>query len=277
MVGPDDLQRASERVRFCLARLESLIRGLVAHWPAESVPAFQDLAADRFGKLALALVEADGLLTAEMSRLLDRAADTRGLAPLEYGQERFANAHEAVLWHVEAALRVPVVRAPILETSFHVFLREVAADRWSRLGEALAGFLPADPFAYWGGVACELERFPLDQVVGLAGRLQAECAQAANLVEEAPRVVVDVERRTVTIEGVAHNVESDRAVRWIKVLADRPGVWVSSRELRAHDDELDDVRTDHLRKFLPKEIDHLVESQTGAGSRLVLGPPGAHK
>ncbi|MDA0836072.1 MAG: hypothetical protein O2955_21295 [Planctomycetota bacterium] len=82
------------------------------------------------------------------------------------------------------------------------------------------------------------------------------------------RVVVDLARKTITLDGIAFDCTSERALRWVKVLADRPGEWFAAGDLTAHDAELMDVRTDRLRKFLPSKILDLIESQTGAGSRL---------
>ncbi len=85
-----------------------------------------------------------------------------------------------------------------------------------------------------------------------------------------PRITVDLQKRTVTFDGKTHDVTSEQALRWLKVLADRPGEWVSSKGLERYDPELLQVRTDHLRKYLPEEICFLIDSKTGAGSRLHL-------
>ena len=66
------------------------------------------------------------------------------------------------------------------------------------------------------------------------------------------------------------DIGSQQAARWLKVLADRPGEWFSGRELELHDTELLDVRTDKLKKELPKKIARLIESKPGCGSRLRL-------
>jgi hypothetical protein len=88
--------------------------------------------------------------------------------------------------------------------------------------------------------------------------------------KHAPRIVVELQKKTVTLDGKTHDVTSERALRWLKVLADRPGEWVSSKGLEGYDPELLQVRTDHLRKYLPAEICSLIDSKTGAGSRLRL-------
>jgi hypothetical protein len=88
--------------------------------------------------------------------------------------------------------------------------------------------------------------------------------------KHAPRIIVELQKKTVTLDGKTHDVTSERALRWLKILADRPGEWVSSKGLERYDSELLQVRTDHLRKYLPAEICSLIDSQTGAGSRLRL-------
>jgi hypothetical protein len=91
----------------------------------------------------------------------------------------------------------------------------------------------------------------------------------------AKRVVVDLDRRTVTIDGADVDVPSEQAIRWVAVLSRRPGCWIPSRSLRRFDDELYGARTDKLRQYLPEPIDSLIESQAGVGSRLVLPEKGA--
>jgi len=83
------------------------------------------------------------------------------------------------------------------------------------------------------------------------------------------RIRVDLKRLTISLDGKEFNVPSEQACRWIKVLASRPGIWISSAGLRDHDKELDGVRTYKLRLHVPPEINALVESRTGIGSRLM--------
>jgi hypothetical protein len=84
----------------------------------------------------------------------------------------------------------------------------------------------------------------------------------------APRLTVDVARKTITLDGETDDVTSDAALRWVKVLAEHPGEWISAVELRKHDPELDSARTDRLKKLLPERVQHLIDSETGKGSRL---------
>jgi hypothetical protein len=57
-------------------------------------------------------------------------------------------------------------------------------------------------------------------------------------------------------------------LRWVKVLAEHPGEWISGPELRHYDQELDGCRPHRLRKSLPPAILDLIDSETGKGSRV---------
>jgi hypothetical protein len=85
-----------------------------------------------------------------------------------------------------------------------------------------------------------------------------------------PRLTVDLARKTITLDGVTHDISSERALRWVKALALHPGEWISSTELKKHDAELDGVRPDRLKKHLPSEVLSLIESDRRKGSRLHL-------
>jgi hypothetical protein len=85
-----------------------------------------------------------------------------------------------------------------------------------------------------------------------------------------PRIVVDVNRETITLDGKKWAVSSQQALRWVKVLAKHSGEWISSKELKNFDAELDGFEPHKSREKLPAEINSLIESRTGAGSRLVL-------
>jgi hypothetical protein len=84
------------------------------------------------------------------------------------------------------------------------------------------------------------------------------------------QLIVDLACKTITLDGTIHDVTSDSALRWVKVLAEHPGEWFASNELKRCDHELDGVRTDHLRKFLPDAILTFIDSETGKGSRIRL-------
>ncbi|HEX3152966.1 MAG TPA: hypothetical protein VHR66_33145 [Gemmataceae bacterium] len=88
--------------------------------------------------------------------------------------------------------------------------------------------------------------------------------------KEKPRVIVDVARLAISVDGVMYPSTSSLAVRWMKVLADHPGQWFSGSELEKYDGEFLSTRTDRLRKKLDPKITALIESKPGKGSRLRL-------
>jgi hypothetical protein len=82
---------------------------------------------------------------------------------------------------------------------------------------------------------------------------------------------VDLDRRTATLDGKPYEVTSTQALRWVKVLAEHAGKWISGTELAEYDEELDGVRTDKLRPHLPAKISALIDSKPGGGSRIRFG------
>ncbi|HET6573040.1 MAG TPA: hypothetical protein VFG68_05515 [Fimbriiglobus sp.] len=84
------------------------------------------------------------------------------------------------------------------------------------------------------------------------------------------RLSIDLDRLTVTLDGVTCDVRSILALRWLRVLADRPGVWVSGRELAHYDAQLDGALTSRLKKKLPECVRPLIRSESGRGSKLDL-------
>lgn len=81
---------------------------------------------------------------------------------------------------------------------------------------------------------------------------------------------VDLSRMTITVDATSYDVKSINALRWVKVLSDHPGEWISSTELNSYDPDLDGCRTDRLLPMLPDLIKNLIDTQTGRGSRLRL-------
>jgi hypothetical protein len=84
------------------------------------------------------------------------------------------------------------------------------------------------------------------------------------------RLAVNLECRTLTLDGETYDVDSVQALRWVRVLAERPGEWVSGADLSKYDPELDGARPDKLKKPLPGALLSLINSETGKGSRLRL-------
>ena len=85
-----------------------------------------------------------------------------------------------------------------------------------------------------------------------------------------PRLTVDLAKKTITLDGNPYDVDSENALRWVKVLAEHAGDWISSTGLKKHDSELDGCRPDRLKKHLPDAVLDLIESDTGKGSRMCV-------
>jgi hypothetical protein len=102
---------------------------------------------------------------------------------------------------------------------------------------------------------------------------EAPVAQADDQLRQnppLPRLNVDLARRTITLDGMVHEVHSALALRWVKVLAEHTDEWISSNELKNYDSELDGTRPDRLKRFLPPEILSLIDTDKSRGSRLRL-------
>jgi hypothetical protein len=83
-------------------------------------------------------------------------------------------------------------------------------------------------------------------------------------------LVVSIEKQSATLNGVEYDLKSPQVARWLKVLNDHEGEWISGPQLKNYDSELDEARTDRLKKNIPDEILSLIESTTQRGSRLKL-------
>ncbi len=84
------------------------------------------------------------------------------------------------------------------------------------------------------------------------------------------KLSVDVERLTVTWKRRTLDLGSELAARWLKVLAENEGKWITAPNLCNYDAELDGVRTDRQKKHIPKPILRFIKSSKRYGSRLVL-------
>ena len=84
------------------------------------------------------------------------------------------------------------------------------------------------------------------------------------------KLTVSVEKQSAILDGKEYDLKSAQVARWIKVLVDHEGEWISSPRLKDYDFELDEARTDRLKKNIPDEIRSLIESTPQRGSRLKL-------
>ncbi len=123
---------------------------------------------------------------------------------------------------------------------------------------------------YWQQLN-EIERIPwLRKLLAQNGGNSGNEAPASSVEPNKHLLDVALEKMTITLDGVEFDVKSVQALRWVNVLADHPGEWISGKDLADHDDGLVDVRTDKLKTQLPDAIQNLIDSRTGAGSRLSL-------
>ncbi len=129
----------------------------------------------------------------------------------------------------------------------------------------------------------ELKRFEraLKEMVDYVGALAVKEAvihgakgsndgKKADVDPPVKRLTADVAKRTVTLDGTCHEIESVLAVRWVKVLSDHATEWITANGLVQYDNTLNGARTDLLRKYLPECVASLIESKPGAGSRLKI-------
>jgi hypothetical protein len=84
-------------------------------------------------------------------------------------------------------------------------------------------------------------------------------------------LVVSVKSLTVTVAqtGKVYQLKCERVARWLKVLADRPGLWVSTKDAANYDSELTG-RIDQLAKRMPKDLQKMIDAMPGRGKRLRL-------
>jgi hypothetical protein len=117
-----------------------------------------------------------------------------------------------------------------------------------------------------------------DEATGAASDQSGSTETATNgrgdTGDDPPCLLVDLASNTATLNGTPYDVRSSQTLRWVKVLADHPGEWIAGPDLQTYDAELDGVRTDKLRPYLPSEIATLIDSSTGKGSRFNPGATG---
>ena len=104
----------------------------------------------------------------------------------------------------------------------------------------------------------------------LTGDDALETAQPPSL--RCSPVTVDIGSLTATFIKSNKTIEirSRQSAKYLKVLADNPGKWITGSELDQYDPDLDGARTDRLRKGLPPKLQSLIETSTRKGSRLKL-------
>src|SRR5262249_970233 len=86
---------------------------------------------------------------------------------------------------------------------------------------------------------------PRDEIADLEERIRRERAKLlvttqkeSKTAKPERRLTVDFSSKTLTFDGMKYPVSSERALRWVKILADRSPAWVSSSELEKIDRDL---------------------------------------
>ena len=101
-----------------------------------------------------------------------------------------------------------------------------------------------------------------------AGEVPAAVETPTSLMAGSPPLLsVNLSRKQLEFEGTVHDVASELALRWVKVLAEHPGEWITERQLKDFDVELDGARVRDFKDKLPEPVQLRIESKSGAGSR----------
>jgi hypothetical protein len=89
-----------------------------------------------------------------------------------------------------------------------------------------------------------------------------------------PRLTVNLPGMTVTLDDNTYNTDSKQALRWLQILADHPGEWLSSTECAtlSNDALMGDYRPHRLMHKLPEPVRTLIETNRRKGYRITLGP-----
>jgi len=129
---------------------------------------------------------------------------------------------------------------------------------------------PAELLAELTSVADALHRLGSAPTAEPTGKETPKGAQPTGEEPVKHQLTVDLKGWTVTLDTDKYDVKSEQALRWVKVLVEHPGEWISGKELESHDPELIGARTYRLKQHLPKQILDMIDSETGRGSRIRL-------
>jgi hypothetical protein len=124
-------------------------------------------------------------------------------------------------------------------------------------------YAPVDPA--WNAASAELNSAKVDL---LSFRLDK--AEIPPKPPVAP-FSIDLSTSTAIIANGGASIQLDeRAARWLKVLCDHPGKFISTTDLESHDTELIGARTDRLFAKLPRQLKKFIDPQPGKGSRILM-------
>lgn len=110
-------------------------------------------------------------------------------------------------------------------------------------------------------------------IVEIDSKCPAKSSEGDRLAEAAqPRLIVDLAALTATerATGITHTLKSEQVARWLKVLAENEGKWITSTQLAGFDPELDGTRTDRLLKSLPEKLRRKIATSSHTGSKITL-------
>jgi hypothetical protein len=125
------------------------------------------------------------------------------------------------------------------------------------------------------GDLCRLLNLPLPEAPPAADSSadpsDADGREALRSLENPPpRMSFDLAKGTITLDGIPYEISSPQAIRWVKVLAEHPGDWITGPELHHYDEDLAEPRTSRWRQALPEPISRWIETKGNKGSRWTL-------
>jgi hypothetical protein len=162
----------------------------------------------------------------------------------------------------EVAIRLGVAH-PAAAAEFRAAVdtfRAAVNEMLPRIGEAT-------PVAVWSEL-CDLAENLEYRLSILWGALQPAEGGAINKRDtpESRSIKVEVETLRVTLEdGEAFTLTNNRQATILKAIVQAGGKWVSSADIREHENE----RIDRIIAALPEEVRTRIESKTGSGYRLL--------
>lgn len=139
---------------------------------------------------------------------------------------------------------------------------EAFKQHWPAIRKALAKTPPASS-RLQSLIAQEASRARLKERI--SSRLEAASPPQSPISVDLPSLSVVIIKTMRRVE-----FRTEAAVRWLKVLSDHAGSWISGPDLGDYDAELIGARTDRLRKSLPTSICKLIETSRRFGARLKL-------
>jgi hypothetical protein len=218
----------------------------------------------------------------------------KNVEALERAKDAFVGVSDGVVkWNggPRAVARNPSSLYPYVWTSAHEAAVGIAREALERLAFPLLRLPLAERLDEFGRLlAAEWKALALssDEVAELQARIRRERVKllgtgAKTQQEHAQRLSVDLNRSEIVLYGKPYPCTSRQALIMLAVYAEQPGEWITQRNLRKRQPELDGLTQDEkkdvligakvreLTKYLPATIRVLLEKGEGnLGTRLVL-------